>query len=261
MKKQKLSEKIEIFQERAVGLATGKEVTYEQYENTRKELLEEPSLAQRFPQWLKDCRSGSQYWSYIKKSFPTYQQRREFIWESLKPLFEYAERVGVEPTSQKMEETLEICSEDSVHRAWLKCLERRENDPEGAITSARTLFESTCKYILDSVGETYEETDDLPKLYKRTSKVLRLSPDQHNEQIFKQILGGCGSVVEGLGSLRNKYGDAHGKGNTKARPTKRHAELAVNLSGTICSFLISTFEERKAEKDNNSAQKDFAPIS
>jgi hypothetical protein len=51
-------------------------------------------------------------------------------------------------------------------------------------------------------------------------------------------------VVEGLGALRNKLRDAHGKGKKAARPSPRHAELAVNLAGAMATFIVSTREGR-----------------
>ncbi len=38
----------------------------------------------------------------------------------------------------------------------------------------------------------------MSELYKLVAKELKLAPDQHSEQIFKQILKGCSSVVNGL---------------------------------------------------------------
>jgi hypothetical protein len=85
----------------------------------------------------------------------------------------------------------------------------------------------------------------MPKLYTLTSKQLNLSPSQHTEQLFKQILGGCQTVVEGVGALRNRHSDAHGKGISGTKPAPRHAELAVNLSGAMATFLLQTWEARK----------------
>ena len=99
--------------------------------------------------------------------------------------------------------------------------------------------------MLDAAGATYEDSVDLPKLYTLTAKQLKLSPSQHTEQLFKQILGGCQTVVEGLGALRNRHSDAHGKGVSGTKPAPRHAELAVNLSGTMATFLLQTWEARK----------------
>jgi hypothetical protein len=63
--------------------------------------------------------------------------------------------------------------------------------------------------------------------------------------VSKQILGGCSAIVNGLGTLRNKLGDAHGKGASPVKPSARHAELAVNLAGTTALFLIQTYEANK----------------
>ena len=79
-------------------------------------------------------------------------------------------------------------------------------------------------------------------------KALKLAPDDHSEQVFKQILGSCQSVVESLGALRNKLGDAHGGGPKKAKPAARHAELAVNLSGSMATFLVATWEARQSDE-------------
>jgi len=129
-----------------------------------------------------------------------------------------------------------------IHFEWDKALKRRAEDPEAAITSARTLVETVCKYILDSLKIEYEDSLELPKLYKLTAQQLNLAPEQHHEAIFKQILGGCQTVIEGLGALRNKLSDAHGKSITQVKPSSRHAELAVNLAGSMSVFLLETFK-------------------
>lgn len=52
-------------------------------------------------------------------------------------------------------------------------------------------------------------------------------------------------MVNGLGTLRNRLGDAHGQGAKTVRPAPRHAELAVNLAGSVALFLVATFKEQK----------------
>ncbi len=77
-------------------------------------------------------------------------------------------------------------------------------------------IESTCKHILDDFNVDYGNSPDINHLYRLlVNKKLNLSPSQHTEQTFKQILGGCSSIVEGLGALRNKVGDAHGQGQNE----------------------------------------------
>ena len=87
----------------------------------------------------------------------------------------------------------------------------------------------------------------MSELYKLTAKELNLAPEKHGEKLFKQILGGCSGIVNGLGSLRNKLGDAHGKGRKPVKPQARHAELAVNLAGAMALFLVSTYQANKKQ--------------
>jgi Abortive infection C-terminus len=121
------------------------------------------------------------------------------------------------------------------------------SDPDGAITAARTLLETVCKSILETKGiGAYSEGDDLPKLYFKTAEYLNLAPSQHTEETFKAILGSCQNVVNSLGTLRNKIGDAHGQGRRPIRPSKRHAALAVNLAGAMATFLVQTYADKKS---------------
>lgn len=101
-----------------------------------------------------------------------------------------------------------------------------------------------CKHVLDACSQPYPDDADLPKLYRLVAEQLRIAPSQHTEDAFRRILGGCTSVVEGLGTLRNRLGDAHGTGPRQVRPAPRHAELAVNLAGTMATFIVATWEAR-----------------
>jgi Abortive infection C-terminus len=148
------------------------------------------------------------------------------------------------PADQYISTVLSKFDTEHVHIAWQKALERRHEDPEAAITMARTLIESVCKHILDEAGVPHNEKDDLPKLYKETAKQLNMAPEQHQEEVFKQILGGCQTVIQGLGTLRNKLSDAHGQGKKAVKPSSRHAALAVNLAGAMTVFLVASWEEK-----------------
>ncbi|RUU35731.1 hypothetical protein EOC93_25830 [Mesorhizobium sp. M6A.T.Ce.TU.002.03.1.1] len=150
------------------------------------------------------------------------------------------------PADSTISNSLASFDESGVHTIWQRALGRRESDPEGALTLARTLLEEVCKHIIEASGKTYGDKDELPRLYRTAAECLNLAPDQHTEDIFKRILGGCQTVVEGLGSIRNRLSDAHGKGRKPARPSARHAALAVNLAGAMATFLVQTWNERSA---------------
>jgi Abortive infection C-terminus len=48
--------------------------------------------------------------------------------------------------------------------------------------------------------------------------------------------------------IRNKLGDPHSQGPVRAKPSSGHAELAVKLAGMMVTFLIATWETRKADR-------------
>lgn len=235
---------LENFQTLTIGLATGQSVEYPQWEEARNALLSHTELAGLLPPWVISNRWGSQFWQFIKAKAPTYAERRAFIWAELAPLFDLLERGAVQPSALSLEPLIQRCSSDAITAAWRRIQARRHTDPEGAITAARTLLESTCKFILGKLGVEYADSDDLPALYAKTAQAMNLSPQNHNEQVFKQILGGCFTVANGLASLRNTLGDAHGKGENHPKPEPRHADLAINLAGSLSAFLIATYEER-----------------
>ncbi|WIE42083.1 MULTISPECIES: abortive infection family protein [Rhizobium/Agrobacterium group] len=168
------------------------------------------------------------------------------------PLYKIQQAILGSPADQGISAALHAFDPTDVHARWIAAVERRVDDPRGAITLARTLLEDVCKWILDEAEADHPDNADLPVLYRKLAEVLRLAPDDHTEQTFKQLLGSCQQIVELLGSLRSKLGDAHSPGPKKAKPQPRHAELAVNLSGTTATFLVETWRARKAEVGQSS---------
>jgi hypothetical protein len=229
-----------------IARATGKEADESSYNEKRKKLMQNRSLIDVIPAIVRDSRSLDEFWGFIKHEFSSYHERRSYIWQEFKPILERLEVSNHAPLEDGITERLKSFDSDGIHAAWQKCLQRKDTDPEGAITASRTLIEGVCKYILDEVGIEYDSNKiELHDLYKRTSQELNLSASQHTDEVFKQILGGCSGVVNGLGTLRNRLGDAHGKGKKHIRPASRHAELAVNLAGSMALFLIQTFQAKK----------------
>src|SRR5690606_8037551 len=184
-----------------------------------------------------------QFWVFIKGKFSSYQERRDFLWSEFAPVLNYIEKKFTSPLEEYI-----VFDEAHIHSQWQKALERKQIEPEGAITVARALIESILKHILDEQDIEYNDAAELPELYKEVAKSLNLAPEHHQEQIFKQILGGASGIVSGLGALRNKLGDAHGKSKKSIKPLERHSELAVNLAGSMAIFLFKTFKETKSIK-------------
>ena len=85
--------------------------------------------------------------------------------------------------------------------------------------------------------------------YSRVSRFILLCQTcrrQSSEWAVKRVLGGIVVIIEGIGNLRNIFGDAHGKSIDSENPDVRHAEFAVNIAGALSTFLISACEAQKS---------------
>ena len=221
------------------------QVPKHEYQAMHKRLFESPIARRASDKALKRYTTPDLLWGHLRSvatGSGSWQLRRNAAHELLDPILDALHDQAEMPADDLVATAARRLDAESVREAWSLALDRRDAHPEGAITMARTLLESTLKTILDDREIGYKPTDDLPALYRVVSGALNLGPGTHTEQAFKQILGGCHSVVVGLGSLRNKAGDAHGSGRTLYRAAPRHAALAVNLAGSMALFLIETHE-------------------
>jgi hypothetical protein len=233
-----------------VSRATGRPADDNEYKSLRLKFASNKALREKTPTFLLDCQDLSDFWSFIKSQSPTYEGRRNFIRDSLKLLYQHAEQELLDGYSIPPPEKI---TPAYIHEEWAKAAERAQSDPRGAITAARTLLEATCKHILSKNNLEYADDDDLPKLYGHCAKHLNLHPTQHTERIFKQILSGCISIVSGIGSMRNKLGDAHAAKVATPKPGTRHSALAVNISCSLAAFLLET-EQALTEKTGKNSR-------
>lgn len=216
------------------------------YEHLRRDFMQDLLTKPLLPDFVRTCRSLDVFWPAIQKLAGTYAERRQIISSAFTPLVEFLEGVNKSPGDAAVSDVLGTFDSAGVHAVWTKALARRSSDPEGAITVARTLLETVCKRILDDQSIAYTEKEDLPKLYSIAAKSLNLAPDQHTEEPIKAILGGAMNLVNGIGTLRNRLSDSHGRGGKPVKPSPRHASLAVSTAGTLATFLVETFLERQS---------------
>ena len=143
-------EKVQRMQDRLVSQSTGGGFDGGdlEFKRLRNELLERPDIKEKLPDFVRRFRDLHQYWQFIKGKYGTYQERREFLWDSFRPgLITW--KLLIERLARKSLMKFEEFNAEAVHTAWQKALDRRTTDPEGAITASR---ESVCKHILDDAG-------------------------------------------------------------------------------------------------------------
>ena len=203
--------------------------------------MNDDQIKRLLPDFIRIYRDLDAFWPFIKHEAASYSERREIIRKAFTPLFDRLEGLEEVPSDPVTSDGLRTFDVDGVHAVWSKALSRRTEDPEGAITLARTLLETVIKRILDDRSVAYADKDDLPKLYSMAAKALNLAPNQYSEEPIKAILGGAMSLVNGIGTLRNRLSDSHGRGGPlPVRPLPRHANLAVNTAGAVALFLVET---------------------
>jgi len=190
-----LSEKVEAFQNLLISWSTGtpwNEPEEAEYKNLRDELLATSPTKDIVPRFVHYCGDLRQFWHFIKGISPKYKGRRKYLWDEFRPVIDGLRLSGgpFSPSDNPITETLSHVDSDYVHEVWQTALRRRFEDPDGAFTTARSLLETVCKYILHDAGILYDDNADLPKLYHLTSKTLNLAPGKHSEQAIKRTLGG-----------------------------------------------------------------------
>lgn len=89
MGRRELREAVETLQNLLVAKATGAGGSDADYRQLRDQLLAEASLREILPTFLRTARDLSQFWAYIKKDYGRYDQRREHIWSSFRPVLEF----------------------------------------------------------------------------------------------------------------------------------------------------------------------------
>src|SRR5690349_20604757 len=100
------------------------------YKELRRDLMRDPALSGKLPQFIKENRDLFQFWEFIKHSIGGYAPRRRFLWDAFNPLIAEAERTARSPASAVIDGRLSALSADAVESAWTKALARRFEDPE-----------------------------------------------------------------------------------------------------------------------------------
>ena len=183
--------KAKLMQDMLIAVAQNGSLDDSVYSSIRREFMNSDAKS-LLPEIIKTCRDQASVWRYLKKVSSengSWAVRRDHICDSFQPFWDHLEKGSQSPSDENISEAISSFDANEVHNAWQKAVQRRQDDPEGAITAARTLLETVCKHILDETGVDYSK-DDLPKLYRKAAEALDLAPSQHAEEAFKAILGG-----------------------------------------------------------------------
>ena len=112
-----------------------------------------------------------------------------------------------------------------------------------AFDLARTLIESACKTILTERGSTFDNDDNLPKLFRAATLTvpflpIALAADSSARRSLQQTLNGLKTAVQGVCELRNSFGFAsHGSDTSRPVMEGVQALLVAQAADAIIGFL------------------------
>lgn len=117
-----------------------------------------------------------------------------------------------------------------------------QDDPAAAITAASSTLESMAKTMLTRLGEALPSDQTVGPLVAAVMRRLGLAPENQDDQDIRRLLGGLANIVQAAGTLRTKYGSAHGRAEPLG-PMRDLAELCVNGASAVALFLLHRYAE------------------
>ena len=129
-----------------IAVAENESLDENVYSSIRREFMNSDAKS-LLPEIIKTCRDQENVWRYLKEVSSgncSWADRRNHIYDSFKPFLDHLEKESQSPSDENISESISSFDANEVHNAWQKAVQRRQDDPEGAITAARTLLETVC---------------------------------------------------------------------------------------------------------------------
>jgi hypothetical protein len=173
-------------------------------------------------------------------------------YEELKELFK--EEPDENNIKYRISQVKEILNRDYVNskaNELMKSLE--DGDTESAIGKAKELVETVCKHILEQERIEIRKGWSFTELFNKTKEKLDFLPEHvidegKTKKSLENMLQGLSSIDSSIAVIRNTYGAGHGKSPEFLKLDKRYAQLMVGAASDIALFLLSTYEDKKAQK-------------
>jgi len=136
---------------------------------------------------------------------------------------------------------------ETIQREWNRAILSIDTDPADALTAASSMIEATFKFILHNLNVPFPQKQDMQALSSVVYPLLKMSPGKESDADFRTLFQSTISIVQSLGTIRTKMGDAHGASPTRVEPSEKHARLATNMAGALSLFLLETYIDRKTK--------------
>ena len=124
----------------------------------------------------------------------------------------------------------------------------RDGNFKNTVTMSISCLESTMKTCHNKLNEALPNKQQVSNLWKSTRNILDFDniDSTNSTEILLNALNG---VVTQLGGLRNSLSSAHGRGIIDPEVSESIAELAINVAGTISTFILRRYNQIKEVKN------------
>jgi len=141
--------------------------------------------------------------------------------------------VGFEPVSIPFNLTrLQIAPE--VHASATKAVGSVTSSPDSGVSHARAALEATFKHIL---GPGHPQLrGKLPEQASLVKDLLQLKGE------FSDLGSHLLDAMKAIGTIRNKFGDSHGRAPGEKGATRPEAQLTVGAALLLCEFFLDRWE-------------------
>lgn len=116
---------------------------------------------------------------------------------------------------------------------------------DSVITKSRTLLEEVLIFILEDSKLEITAKGNINKLHAEVKKLLNLNQNNEYDKRINSLLSGVEKIIQAIVEMRNTNSDAHGVGSKRVKVGKREAELIVNSTMTISTYLLQIYEDFK----------------
>ena len=150
---------------------------------------------------------------------------------------------------------MSIPSINTIDRSYIKDMANRAQEDielgnfDSALTKARTLLEEVFCWAIERKGEQSSSSGDVGKMFSQVKCLYNIHADKTMDRRICDLVNGLNKIVDSIGQMRNKQGDAHGVGASRVNIEDYHARLAVNAAANVADFVLSVVH--RAERNGH----------
>lgn len=189
-------------------------------------------------------------------AFASYNTNTADFIDKLKVMFErygliyttggVVQKVGSTGASKSLRKLIQGRDFRAIDMEFDRALENANIDPREACSAACNILESLFKIMIHDENLIKPAKQDLKNLWKAVADYLNFDPRSIEDDDLRKILSGMNSVVDGVGALRTHASTAHGAGKQIYKLEPRHARLAIHSAHTLATFVLESWDKRKA---------------